>query len=154
MTGKRERNSQVKIEMAIKHTVSRSAAASINRRGNNNGQNEPDRRYPILSWTLGSQHWPSVSGSHNFSSGWHWRLTVREKVRLTTAMRMIKAPRRMRQWRELPSRRMKKRQMEILASVAPIMNQGWPKTSNSRAFAESGVELSNTLKMVPVNATS
>lgn len=72
---------------------------------------------------------------------------------MTTARTKIMTPSRILQCRELPNKRMKNRQIEILLNVEPIINNGCPRKSNSSARDESGMELSSTLKIVPVRAT-
>src|SRR3569833_1352970 len=91
----------------------------------------PPWKYPMLVCTLGLQHCPGTEGIQSFSSGRHWRLVVSEKARLMTAMKKIWQLSRMRHCLTAPTRRMKKRHIEILAMVDPIMNLGCPRKSNS-----------------------
>ncbi|TPX11877.1 uncharacterized protein E0L32_007375 [Thyridium curvatum] len=92
---------------------------------------------------------------HSFSNGRHCKFVVIENAKLTIAIRKIWMLSRIRHCFTLPTRRMKKRQIDILANVAPIMNHGWPRKSNSKALAELRMELpSMMLKTVPINATT
>ena len=74
-------------------------------------------------------------------------MTVRENVKLTTAITKIKMLNGIRHALAVPSSRMKKRQMEILLKVAPIKSHGWPRISNSSARGASDADDSMMLKM-------
>lgn len=97
---------------------------------------------------------PAADGFHAFSNGPHWRYTNSANARLTTAITAIKPARRVRHCLALLKRRIKKRHIEILLSVALIRYHCCPITSNCKARSPLDAVPSRMPKVVAISVMS